>query len=502
MKVGQLLRSSKVFWAIMILFVFESLWIAFSAAYPMVFDENTHFGIIKLFSHQWSPIFLHQPPNSYFAGPLTRNPSYLYEYLLSFPYRLLIHITSSQMAQIIVLRCINIGLFGSGLVLFRRLLLKTKASPALIHIVLLFFVLIPVVPLLAGQINYDNLIMPAVALALLVAIQAGNRIASQELIPWGLVLTLITLCMGASLVQFEFLPVFGAIIAWLLWQVAKLKQPPKHWSFRATTRAHWRRSSRVRKVTVLTPFVLIAALFVYTYGINIAVYHNPSPQCDQVLTRQDCKAFGPWERNQVDLAHKTPVNNDPLLFGASWTYRMLVALFYSSSGGASPQAYYLSINPLPVIFGAAGLLCIGGLVLALFYRRQLWQTYNYFSLFMFVGATFCTTLFIRNYDDFIHIGQKIAINGRYLLPLIPLVMVILISAYGELLKHRPRFKIGVLGLGLLLFSQGGGTLTYVADSNSSWYWPSRPVARLNADAQTITKLLIVDKTPLPDVSQP
>src|SRR4051794_33439598 len=99
-KTLNLLRSRAFFVAIMVLFVIEAVWIAFSATYPMVFDENTHFGIIQLYAHKWSPLFLHQPPHAEFAGALTRDPSYFYHYLMSFPYRLLTHTTSSVMAQV------------------------------------------------------------------------------------------------------------------------------------------------------------------------------------------------------------------------------------------------------------------------------------------------------------------------------------------------------------------------------------------------------------------
>ena len=137
-KILNFLRSPTFFTAIMVLFLIEAVWIALSAAYPMVFDENTQFGIIQLHAQQWSPIFTHQPAHAGFAGALTRDPSYLYHYLLSFPYRLLSAITTSQMVQVVGLRLINVAFFATGLVLFRRLLLKTKVSPAIVNVTILF----------------------------------------------------------------------------------------------------------------------------------------------------------------------------------------------------------------------------------------------------------------------------------------------------------------------------------------------------------------------------
>src|ERR1700722_8925502 len=81
------LQSPKCFLIILTMFVIESVWIAVSAGFPMAFDESFHFGIIKLYAKQWSPFFSHQPAGGNAYGALTADPSYLYHYLMSFPYR-------------------------------------------------------------------------------------------------------------------------------------------------------------------------------------------------------------------------------------------------------------------------------------------------------------------------------------------------------------------------------------------------------------------------------
>jgi len=261
----RVLRSPKFFAVILVLFFVESAWIAISAAYPMVFDENTHFGLIQLHAMQWSPLFLHQPPHSEFAGAITRDPSYLYHYLMSFPYRLIVHVTDSQMAQIIFLRFINIALFATALVLFRKLLLKTKVSPAIINVALLFFVLTPVVPLLAGQINYDNLLMPVTALALLLAISISAELTSKKHLPAAKLLVLLTVSMLGCLVQFAFLPVFAAVFLWLAWQIwrgardGQLK--PKR-----DLHTEWLVTGWQRKIIIIAPLVIAAGLFIQMYG--------------------------------------------------------------------------------------------------------------------------------------------------------------------------------------------------------------------------------------------
>ncbi len=51
-------------------------WIAVSAIYPMLFDEEYHLGIIEIYSHQLSPFITVQPPEAAFHGDITRYGSY------------------------------------------------------------------------------------------------------------------------------------------------------------------------------------------------------------------------------------------------------------------------------------------------------------------------------------------------------------------------------------------------------------------------------------------
>ncbi len=136
--------GSKTFFVIILaLFLVSAVWTAISARYPMAFDESYHLGLIKLHALQWNPIFTKQPAGVAEYGALTRDPSYLYHYLMSFPYRLMVVLHISEMSKIVTLRLINVSLFAVSLFGARLLLLKTKASPAIIHVAMLFFVLTP-----------------------------------------------------------------------------------------------------------------------------------------------------------------------------------------------------------------------------------------------------------------------------------------------------------------------------------------------------------------------
>jgi hypothetical protein len=125
--------ASKVSWRLILsLFIIESLWLAFSAQYPMAFDEQFHFGLIQLHAKQWLPFFTSQPATGAY-GPVVRDPSYLYHWLLSFPYRGISIFTHDQTIQIICLRIINIALFTGSIFLYRRLYRRLRLPEAFIN---------------------------------------------------------------------------------------------------------------------------------------------------------------------------------------------------------------------------------------------------------------------------------------------------------------------------------------------------------------------------------
>ncbi|MGH7237867.1 MAG: hypothetical protein ACREGF_05000, partial [Candidatus Saccharimonadales bacterium] len=54
------LASNIFFGYVMVWFVLESAWTALSAVYPMAFDEEVHFGLIKFYAHHLSPFVANQ----------------------------------------------------------------------------------------------------------------------------------------------------------------------------------------------------------------------------------------------------------------------------------------------------------------------------------------------------------------------------------------------------------------------------------------------------------
>jgi hypothetical protein len=468
-----LLSSRHFFWGVVGLLIIQALWVALTAHYPMAFDEDFHLGIIRIYAHHLSPFLSGQPAGADVYGAISRDPSYLYQYLLSFPYRLISVFTHDQTIIVIGLRCLNIGLFVSGLILYRRLLRSLRAPDGVINGCLLFFVLIPVVPLLAGQINYDNLFIPGLVLCLLLSVKLTVVLRAQQRLDFRLFVLLIVACLMTSLVKYAFLPVFlaiGLLSAFQVWLITG-------WSIRRVVEL-FRVSVRAMTGRLLLGYGLLlliaVGLFSQRYLVNIIQYGTPIPDCGKVLSVKQCSSYGPWIRDYNFKINKLDEDKNPLVFTEDWLYGMWLRLYFSVDG---PATQYQTRGPLPVPALSAIVYAGGGLVVLIFGARRLWRTYDRSTVALFGVAAFIygLTIYLDNYKAYLRTGQPVAINGRYLLPFIPIVLVLVCLAGRSYLRKYPR--LSSLLIVSILFTQiwGGGVLTYILRSNDDWYW-SAPAA--------------------------
>lgn len=479
-KAINLVASKKFFYGVVAVLVLQALWIALSGRYPMAFDEDFHLGIIRLYAHHISPFWAAQPPHSDMFGAVYRDPSYLYHYLMSFPYRLINLFVHGQTGQVIILRLINIAMFATSLPLLRRLLLQTGASRTLAHTILAFFVLLPIVPFLAAQINYDNIFVPLVAVVLLLTVQLNNELARYSRLNMKLLLTLLTTCIFTSLVKYAFLPVFialGLYEAVLLYYYLGRKR--KFWKTVGFGLTLIGRRMRWLLVVLL---LLSTVLFVERYGVNLVRYHEPVPDCMQVLNIQRCSSYAPWLRDYIFSSQKGQNLHGPIGFTGDWLYGMWFRTFFAVDG---PGTNFETRGPLLLPGISAIVLFAGGLVaLAVTFKRVL-RRYNRLEIYLLIVVIgwYAALLWFDEYKSYLHAGMPVAINGRYLLPIMAPLMLLLAMGYSEALRNHDRVKAVIVCAGLLCFIWGGGLLTFIIRSRDAWYWPNTPMTSVNETIQ-------------------
>lgn len=474
------------FLGLMSFFVAESLWIAFSAAYPQAFDEDFHFGIIQIYAHHWLPFLSTQPANADQFGGVAHDPSYLYHYLMSFPYRIIAAFLHGQMSQVIALRLINIALFGLGIVLFRRVLLRAGISAALTNVSLFVLIFIPIVPQLAAQINYDNLLMPIVAWMCLMVFDLTRAV--REGLPFLRTLA-VMLCIGllGCLVKFPFLPIFAACVLFVGYVTIRTFRG--HFAdLLALIRADFAALKRRTKLLLLAILLVSAGLFSQRYVVNIVEYGEPVPDCAAVLSVQRCQAYSPWARNYNDSLNRQQPASVAIYMG-EWLYGLWFRLFFAING---PTSGYQNYPSLPLPSAAAIVLALFGVAVLGQFWRQTFRRNDYLAFFLLVIVCYCGALWLDDYAQYLKTGQPVAINGRYLLPVLLPMAAIIGRAISVSMRTRPLLKPLLAAAVIVLFLEGGGVLTFISRSDESWYWPSKVVVQANRTARRLVSPILIE----------
>lgn len=490
-KVRGVLASKWFLSVVLALFVLQASWIALSAAYPQAFDEDFHFGIIQVYSHHWLPFLTGNWPNAAPFGSISRDPSFLYHYAMSFPYRLIAHFTHNQTAQIIILRLINVALFTCGLVLFKRVLRRAGLSDAAANASIFIMAFIPVAPLLAGQINYDNLLLPLTAWACLLTFNIIDQLQERRLTIQAL-LGLLTVCLAASMVKYEFLPIFLGIVIFLA--VFAWRRLNGHWptTFRQTLKL-WG-AGNAAKWLLAVAFLATFCLFAQRDLGNIVKYHTVVPDCSQVLKIQQCSAYSVWihdyQSHQAVVAQTVHVDNNPLAYLGNWVYWLWYRLFFAISG---PTHGFQNFPPLPLPAAAFALLLITSVVAMIMRGREVLAGRLYLKALSLIVAIYLLTLLGAGVLKYRKTDVLELMNGRYLFPvLLPAAAVVIpaIKALTHAMPHKARLIAAVFVL--ICFLDGGGVLTFISRSNPTWYWSNRAVQRMNDDAKTVLEPVVFD----------
>lgn len=472
--------ASQTFFRIVVgMFVLQATWIALTGRFPMAFDEEVHFGLIKLYADHISPFWASQPASADAFGAITRDPSYLYHWLMNFPYQIVRLLTDSQTAQVLIMRGLNIALLASALPIYRRLLLKSGASQAIVHACLAVLVFIPIMPLLAAQINYDNLWIPLVGYILLLTVNFVDELKLTKRVNTKNLALIVTLCLLASLVKYAFLPIFIAIILYLL--LVHVRSGTSWRKFFISLAFGVTLMTRRVRWLVLIGLIIASGLFVERYGVNLVQYQSPVADCAQVLNEERCSAYGPWARDNFLANNKSPAaDTNPLSFGFEWLYGMWFRLFFAVDG---PNTDFQTQGPLLLPGGSALAFAAAGFIAILAGTPRVYKRYNtaVLTFMVIVTLAYIAALIIDGYEAYTRTGRPVALNGRYLLVILPLVFLRVALSFNELLRPRP--KVVLLSVAILCLLWGGGALTYILRSNQAWYWDSSAVRATNKAVQ-------------------
>jgi len=474
----RVVASNKFFVFIIALLVFQATWIVLSFRYPMMWDEYYHFGLIQYYGHHLNPIISHQPTSLDLYGNVERSPKYLYHWLMSFPYRLValwIHNTS---AQIIILRFINVAMFAGGLVAFRSAMLRLIKSRVLIHFVLLVLVLLPLSPMLAAHINYDNFEFLLTGLVLLWTLQ----FLQHTKFDMRLFLLVLGGSLAASLAKYTFLPVFLAILIMIVWRIWQ-RDGRKVWS---SAHKSYLQLDRVSMVGLTLLVVVGGLLMIERFGINMVKYHNINPDCAVVLSTERCMSFSPYKFNYNaakvwNIPAQTHFEN-PISYTVHDWFPQLYGQYFSTGTQLGPDTFAggrpVSLPYKTLLVGVAiGIICFFIKIRSQVRRQEVWL------VALTIGGL-AAALWLEDFAQYKYTGWPVAIQGRYLLPVLPLGMLLLVMSVQKVIKWQ-KVQIGLATLLVLGLLWGGGVITHIVGSQSNWWWQNSLVQRINTDAKNV-----------------
>lgn len=492
---AQLFASRAFFVAIIVFFTLQALWFVFSAVYPMAFDEDFHFGIIQIYANQWSPFLMRHPEGGDAFGAVARDPSYLFHYLMSFPYRLVAHFTDSQTTQVIVLRCMNVAMFVYALFVFRRVLQRITHSNAFTNVALAILTLVPIIPQLAAHVNYDNLLMILVGWACLLVTDI-HRQFNVGWLEYKPIILLLTVCLTASIVKYAFLPMFIGIVIFVLYDA--YRNFANRRVFGEAAKKGWDAVQSSSRVWLLVGLVAAGGLFFQRFGVNMISYHTPIPSCEKVISEAQCSAYGPWYRDHLLGKTKSEVVANPVKYTYSWVKGLWWRLFFAVN---SSHREYTNYPPLPLPSRAALVLAAGMFVLTIVFARRIFKQ----PLVLFCGIViivYCLVLWLENFAMYRETGQPVAINGRYLIPALPLMAIVGWRTFTIAFKNMPKIRPFLAATVLLCFLHGGGVMTFIMRSDETWYWQNKTAISMNQTAQRILDPFIIEGSKKTDGKQP
>ena len=466
--------ASRWFWRLTIgLFVLQSSYVALTGRFSMAFDEYYHLGSIQAYAKVWLPWSVQQPAGPATIGAVPADGSYVYHYLMSFPYRLLTHITSSPTAQLITLRLIDVAIVVVGFYVFRRLLLRLGMSKAATQALLWIVSLLPMTPFLAGQLTYDTLWFTMTAVTLLATVKLVDTVQNRRILPLRDVSWTIALLLLTSQVKYAFLPM---ALAGTIFLVVFIAYRIRAHSFDVQrTFDEWRSAIHTPLTIGAVTLLLVGGVFFGArYGTNMVRYHNPVPACATVLGKQDCLAYGPYARdeNNRDMAlDKQLKTSNKVSYPFGWFFQMMRESYFAV--GPLDLDYPTGV-PLPVSYWTGFGVAVISIGLIVARAKQLWQNSIHTRLLITSVLTYIVFLFATNFQAYLSTGEPVAIHGRYVLALLPMLGYLVYVALHSIRSWGGwrTYVIAFVAVFTILTAYGGGIAPFILRSADNWYWPA------------------------------
>ncbi|GLI26095.1 hypothetical protein ARHIZOSPH14_03370 [Agromyces rhizosphaerae] len=484
----RVIASRWFFVAVVAAYVAGAALIALAARPFLLYDEFYHFRVAELYTGQWSP-WIADGSDVTHLGDVERLSSYLFHWLMSFPLRVAQAAGLGEFGQVVVLRLICVALSAAALPIYRSILRRVGLSAALSNAAMAVFILPPVVMFVGATVNYDNLLLLLAAGCFALAVRAYT--SERADIP--ALVGVVALGCVATLTKTAFLPAFAAIGVMLVINEIVRGRAEGFGARWSADQRPWLR--RPATWAILAGTVVALVLFFERVVGNVLAYGTPDPDCARVQTEELCRTFGVWRRNE---ALEEAAAGNSVRLGNSLSY--LITSWLPESvrtalvvGGETARGIQTSSGS-PIMQATIGWVAIIGAFLVVLASTRAFRSRTARVLAV-AFATYSAALFWTNLGHFVRFDVPLAIQARYQLMFLPLLVGAALAMFGRIVDRTQRspiaWKLAAVAFVLFLALQGAGPITYLVGSDASWIAPESPIVDLVPFLRRIAALDVI-----------
>jgi hypothetical protein len=307
----------------------------------------------------------------------------------------------------------------------------------------------------------------------------------------------INVGMLSSLIKHSFLPIFVFafiyIAKWLFIRYGK--------SLFSKLGQSLKRTSNIVIIGLALLSVVGIGAFFERYATNYLTYGDITVACDEIHPLEDCEKQPIFNRNttalESQLTDPVTTNNLEVYTRTQWLPGMIETSLTATSNLYAAEEYgpvgvsvvFVRQPAIPFLLAMMWVFSVASVaVLAYSWRELKKLPFFWFLSSVLIFYTLVLLLYV-NFPSYSEKGQAFAIQPRYLLLLLPILIAYVVQATSIMIKQRLT-KLIVLLLVVSVFTQGGGIMTYIYRSDENWYWQRRQIIDANMKIQEIIDPII------------
>jgi len=413
-----------------------SLFLALNLNWGVIPDEGYRFEVATYFDKTWG--IPDDVPIAYTSGDnLQRNP-----YLGYWLYGRFINVlqlfnpSPTPWQTLVFLRIINF-LFALGTVIFTYLISKQLIKNKWLQIFPVFLLTNTLMfVFLSGGVNYDNPTNLACAAGIFFLVRVlTHKDFLENSLGW-----MISIA-AATLIKHSILPLALAMaVMWILYMIKNNPEIAKNFV-----------DDKSKIIFLILAFLILISLNFSLYGVNLIRYGSLRPDCNDTFPQDVCdNSFFGRRHQEMALPEKLTLitafrqgEPDPIRFTFDfWIPAMLDRIF----GIMGEKIYF----PIVVSYFQIALYWMI-IISARYVRKPHFRELSLLGIFVFYSII----LMIMNYNSELTygFGTKVALQGRYLFPVISIAYGLL--AFSLTKVSNKLIKYGTIVALVLLFLYGG-----------------------------------------------